>query len=243
MKVTNSLVVTIAVLLSLAFLLALYQLLGLTGVILGLIAVAVLLGAGIFWGRSRVMIGELEVGVVFKQNGNFSRFIDSGYQNINPFWERLEGKISKGSQKAVGNCHMMRTADGMAVSADWAVSFKVDPFEIGAGARPSLSRALPANAPKIVGGKASHAFRHLVEQKTLADLCSKGALKTLEEELAKDLSSRVAGIGVMAIPARDVQLGPFYFQDQLERTFTSIQERTLHTGAGGGWAMRMEKPN
>jgi regulator of protease activity HflC (stomatin/prohibitin superfamily) len=218
----------LAGLVSAVLLFAIYQLLGIAGLLLSLALAIGVLSLWFFRRARRILIGEMEVGVLFKKNGNFSRFINSGYQSINPFTERLESTITKNSQKASGVCPLIRTEEGIPVSVTWAVSYKIDVFTIEEGGRPGLARALPKHSAKMVEGKTVHALRHIIEQKSINDLYARGAIKNLEEEVSQAINERTRGLGLKEITSKDVQLGPIEMPRPVEKALEVAHERHVY---------------
>lgn len=200
-----------------------------------------------------VHIGELEYGVVFFHNGDFSRFLDSGWQTINPLTEKLTDTITKGSQKAQGTSSL-RTRDGIPVDVAWNVSFKIDIINIRPAIAFKMARTLPKSADKLVTGKAVQSLRHIVEQKTVWELYQEDAAKKLEQQLCNQLNARlqlrhkeafsangvasvpprrpdepISGLGPDQIPWYDVQITAIKMPERIEKALEMAQERRLQT--------------
>lgn len=234
-----TLVVVLAVLLAAILLLSLYLFLGLSGLLMVAAVAAVALALLYLFRSAFVLVNEMEFGVIFdKINGNFVRFIDSErhrhldyYHFINPFTERLESKIPKGSQKAIGTLEQVRTKEGIPISVNYVVSFAVDPFKIkpGIGLEPKMARALPKGATNIVGGKTALILKHIIEQKSINELYSADALKTLEAEVREEVIKRTEALGITGISPDNVQIGPVIVPPQVEKALEAAHERKLQT--------------
>jgi regulator of protease activity HflC (stomatin/prohibitin superfamily) len=203
--------------------------------------------------KTYVYIGELEYGVVFFHTGDFSRFLDSGWQTINPLTEKLTGTISKGSQKAQGTSHL-RTKDGVPVEIAWSVSFKIIIENIRPSVAFKMARALPKSADKLVAGKAVQSLRHIIEQKTVWELYQVDAAKELELQLCDQVNARlqlrhkeafsangvapvpprhpdepISGLGPDQIPWYDVQILAIKMPERIEKALEMAHERRLQT--------------
>ena len=259
MKVSASWVITFGLAAAAALLLSLYQLLGWTGPVMLL---AFIFSVAFVYFISRlfiVHINEMEFGVVFFRNGNFSRFLKYGfglhekYHLINPFTERLESTITRGSQKA-HTTTALRTRDGIPVEITWAVSFKIDTANIWEFIDYKMARALPKSAEKLVAGKVIQSLRHIVEQKYVAELYGVDASKKLERELCEQVNARLQlrhvemlsdngvpavpprpegkkneGLGPDDIPWRDVHITAVKMPPDVEKAIEQDHERKLQT--------------
>lgn len=246
-------VVTAVVVLSSFLLLLLFWLLNWVIPALFLALIVLVIFVVLVVSRTYVHIGELEYGVVFFYNGNFSRFLDSGWRTINPLMEKLTGKITKGSQKAQGTSKL-RTRDGIPVDITWSVSFKIDIDKIRPGIAYKMARALPNSAEKLVAGKAIQSLRHIVEQKTIEELYRVDAAKELELQLCDQVNARlqlrhreafsdngvapvpprnpdepISGLGPDNIPWYDVQISAIKMPERIERALEVAHERRLQT--------------
>lgn len=242
-----------------ALLLTLYQLLGWIGpLFLFALIVSVAIVVAVFR-ATYVHIGEMEFGVVFYRNGNFSRFLGFGfglkekYHFINPFTEKLESKITRGSQKARATTSL-RTRDGIPVEISWVVDFKIDTANILKTIDYKMARALPKSAEKMVAGKVIQSLRHIVEQKYVAELYGVDACKKLERELCDQVNARlqlrhveafskngvpvisprpegamITGLGPDDIPWRDVQVTAVKMPPDVEKAIEQDHERKLQT--------------
>ncbi|MCP4424384.1 MAG: hypothetical protein GY803_07835 [Chloroflexi bacterium] len=259
MKVNGSWIIGFGLVAALALLLSIYQIWGWSGPAWLLAIVIGLLVVNFFRSLCIVHINEMEFGVVFYRNGNFSRFLGFGhgprakYHFINPFAERLESKITRGSQKANATTNV-RTRDGVPVDITWAISFKVDTANILEVIDFKLARSLPKAAKNIVGGKAVQSLRHIVEQKYVAELYGVDASKKLERELCDQVNARlqlrhkeafaangvpvvpprpegegISGLGPDEIPWRDVQITAVNLPSDVEKAIEQDYERKLRT--------------
>lgn len=228
MKAYNTWLMVAGGLLLVALLLAMYQGFGIPGIIVTLVIVAAAIVTYVAYGASSVRIGELEYGVIFKRNGDFSRFVGSGRQYINPLVESLEATLPKGSIKASGNNEKMRTAEGIIVTiTSWSVSGKIDPFNLSEGSRSSVGRGLIKNASGMLAGKVVPALRHMIEQKSIDQLYSAGAIRALELELSQMVTERAAGIGFKPIPPNDVQIGSITLPIHVEKMLEMAHEQSI----------------
>jgi hypothetical protein len=190
-----------------------------------------LLGTAIWWlyQRAVVHLNEMEFGVIFTRDDNFSHFLDSGQHYINPFTQRLDAKISKGSQSAHGRTEKVRTKEGIPVTVTWDVSAKIDVDDINPNIKHKMARALPKYASNIVGGKAVHALRHLIEQKKIEELHGEDSIKKLEEELRHDVYRRCKALGFQELSPSDVKLGPIEAPPSVEKALEKAYARRLET--------------
>lgn len=253
MKTVSTWIIVLGVVLSAALLLLLYQLLGWTGTFLWAAFFTALTVVYVIFQETYVRIGELEYGVVFFRNGNFSRFLESGWQTINPMTEQLTDRITKGSQKAQGTTHF-RTKDGVPVDITWAVSFKINIANIREGIELKMARALPKSADKLVAGKVIQSLRHIVEQKSVWELYKVDASKELELQLCDQVNARlqlrhkeafssegvapvparneaepIQGLGPDPIPLYDVQISEIKMPPRIEKALEIAHERRLQT--------------
>jgi hypothetical protein len=181
---------------------------------------------------SRVIVGELEVGTVFtRREGNFVRFLEPkrGPHWIDPFREKVGDPISIGTQSTSGTCEELRTQEGIPLSIDYNVSFSVNPFNALESIHYKMARALPKYAPNMVAGRVKHVLRHLVEQKSIHELYQAGAVKKLEEEVREEVTKRSEVLGVKALSANDMKLGPIRMPAQVEKAIKANYERKLQT--------------
>jgi regulator of protease activity HflC (stomatin/prohibitin superfamily) len=236
-----------------ALLLTLYQLSGWLGPLFLLALVISLAVVTAVFRLTYVHIGELEYGVVFYRNGDFARFLESGWQTINPLREKLTDKITKGSQRAQGTTRF-RTRDGVPVDITWYVSFKINIANIREGIELKMARALPKSADKLVAGKVIQSLRHIVEQKSVWELYQVDASKELELQLCAQINARLqlrhkeafSDNGVAAVPSRnpdepiqglgpdpipwyDVQIVEIKMPPRIEKALEIDHERRLQT--------------
>lgn len=227
MKAYKNWLIAAGVLLGLALILAMYQGFGVSGIIVTLVVSAVALITYAVFGASRIRIGEMEYGVIFKNNGDFSHFVNSGPQYINPLKEHLEATLPKGSIKAGEITEKLRTSDGILVNVKWVVSGKLDPFNLSEGSRPGVTRGLIKGASGMLNGKVVPALRHLIEQKTIDQLYTTGAIQALEKELSEMVTKRAKGIGFKDVPPNDVQIGPITIPAEVEKTLEAAHKRDI----------------
>ena len=258
MKVNISWVIGFSLVAATALLLSIYQIWGWSGPVWLLAVIIGLLVVNFVKSLLFVHINEMEFGVVFFHNGNFSRFLDFGhgpfekYHFINPFTEHLESKITRGSQNARATTKL-RTRDGIPVEISWVVSFKIDTKNIWDFIDYKMARALPKSAEKLVAGKAVQSLRHIVEQKYVAELYGVDAAKILERELCDQVNARlqlrhketlsengvpaipppegrdITGLGPDAIPWRDVHVTAVEMPPTVEKALEQDHERKLQT--------------
>ncbi len=194
-------------------------------------AVLIIWMAFSYFRAAEIIVGELEVGVIFvRRTKNFSRFLSPGTHFINPITEYCSGMISTGTQNASGMLDNLRTVEGIPVSVGYSVSFSVDPFTILPGIEPKMARALPKAASKIVTGKVAHSLRHLIEEKSIVDLYKENAIKELEDEARGIISERSKILGIKPISSSQMKLGPVRMPEQVEDALKMDYERKLQTG-------------
>jgi regulator of protease activity HflC (stomatin/prohibitin superfamily) len=253
MKTSTTWIIIFGIVSVSALLLSLYQLLGWVGpLLLFALAVSVAVVMVVF-SKTYVHIGELEYGVVFYRNGDFARFLESGWQTINPLREKLTDRITKGSQKAHATTSF-RTKDGIPVEITWSVSFKINIANIRESIQYKMARALPKSADKLVAGKAIQSLRHIVEQKSILELYRVDACKELELQLCdqvnarlqlrhkeafssngvaeippKDPNESISGLGPEPIPWFDVQITEIRMPLRIEKALEIAHERRLQT--------------
>lgn len=228
MKAYNTWLMVAVGLLLVALFLAMYQGFGISGIIVTLVIVAAAIIAYVVYSASSIRVGELEYGVIFKRNGDFSRFVGSGRQYINPLMESLEATLPKGSIKASGTNEKMRTAEGITVTiTSWSLSGKIDPFSLNEGSRSSVGRGLIKGASGMLAGKVVPALRHIIEQKSIDQLYSAGAIQSLELELSELVTKRAAGIGFKPIQPNDVQIGTITLPAHVEKMLEMAHEQNI----------------
>jgi len=215
------------------------------------LALALILKAG------TVVVGEMDVAVVFERHtDNFAYFIDakpSGsvtgrpfhkhqqtrlqrflfrrpyYYFINPFEEHVKDWISKRPQTVKGRTESVRTQEGIPLTISWAIGYTIDPLRINPGIEYKLARGLPQFSNNIVSGRVIHSLRHIIEQKTVAELYQKGAIQNLENELRAEVNKRAIGVGINEISATDTKIGPIEVPAQVEKALEAAHERELNT--------------
>lgn len=227
MRAYQNWLIAAGVLLGLALLLAMYQGFGVPGIIVILVVSAAALVTYAVLGASRIRIGEMEYGVIFKNNGDFSHFVNSGPQYINPLKEHLEATLPKGSIKASETTERLRTSDGISVNVKWAVSGKVNPFNLKGDNIPGLTRGFLKSTNGMLSGKVVPALRHLIEQKTIDQLYTNGAIQALEKELSEMVTKRIEGIGFDKLSPNDVQIGPITIPPEVEKTLEAAHKRDI----------------
>lgn len=209
--------------------------------------------------KGLVLLDEMTVGVVFNQrNNNFAYFIDSNVTDesfkfinkyrlsrinkmihkggskyhhfLDPFNERLEDKITRGSYKGDDKTEDLRTREGIPVEIKWRVSFRLDVTKIKPGIEHKMARALPQHAGNMIGGKALHTLRHIVEQMSITELYQEDARKNLEERLRQGLLPKVEIFGVIGIhPNNQVQIESIEMPPQIEKALQAAHQRKLQT--------------
>lgn len=198
------------------------------------IVIGVLVALGVvylFYRFCYIHLNEMEVGVLFDREGNFSRFIDSGHHFINPFKEQLTDKLPKGPQSSKGTAKKIRTSEGVAVDIQWDVSFFIDVRKILPGIEHKMARALPKYAANMVGGRVLHSLRHLVEEMGIEELHTKGSIKQLEEAMRVEVSRRAKNLGILEIDKSDVKLGPIEMPLPVEKALEANYELKLRVEA------------
>ena len=225
--------IIMGILISVLLLVSSYLLLGWIGFVISLIFIGI--GWVYFQRVAFVLINEVEYGVVFnKTNERFVRFLDSStnkhfnyHHFVDPFREKLTGKIPKGTQTSKGITPPLRTKDGIPVEINWAVSFKINIYTMKPGIEHKMARSLPIAAVNMITGRVLHSLRHIIEQKSIDELYGPGAIQSLETEVRHDVYKRSIAIGVQKIPHNDIKLGPIIIPDEVERAIRANHERKL----------------
>jgi regulator of protease activity HflC (stomatin/prohibitin superfamily) len=216
------------------------------------LALALILQAG------TVVVDEMEVAVIFSRHtNNFAYFIDSKpsgpvqgrpfnlhannlihrllyktrpYQHfINPFQDKVQDRISKRPQTAKGATEGLRTKEGIPLKIEWSIGYTMDPLLIRPGLEFKLARGLPQFSNGMISGRVIHSLRHIIEQKSVADLYRLDAMKNLEKEVREEVTRRSQGIGVNDIVASDTKIGPILMPKEVEDALKAAHERELQT--------------
>lgn len=154
---------------------------------------------------------------------------DKYHHFINPFKEKVTGRITKKNQNASGTLQDLRTKEGITVDISWDIGFKIILTQILPGIELKMARALPVAASNMMKGRVTHALRYLIEGKSVWELYRQDALKILEKELREEVSKRSAAIGVAAIDAPDMKLGPIRIPYDVQKAIEAAHERELQT--------------
>lgn len=154
---------------------------------------------------------------------------DKYHHFINPFKETVTGRITKKNQSVNGTLPDLRTKEGITVDVSWDVGFKIILTQILPGIEFKMARALPTSAQNMMKGRVNHALRYLIEEKSVWELYRQDALKILEKQLREDVSKRAAAIGVVAIDATDMKLGPIKIPYEVQKAIEAAHERELQT--------------
>lgn len=185
------------------------------------------LGVIVLYRYAYVHLNEMEVGVIFNREGNFSRFLPPGHHFINPFIEYLDSTMTRGFQTSKSTARQIRTREGIPVDIQWDVSFSVDVQKIMPGIEHKMARALPKFAPNMVGGRVLHSLRHIVENMGIEELHTEGAIQRLEEAVRTEVFRRSAHLGIVEISANDMKLGPITMPRHVENALEANYERHL----------------
>lgn len=196
-------------------------------VALGVTAVAV----AVLLRYTYVHLNEMEVGVIFWRDGNFSRFLQPGFHMINPFLEYQESVITKAPQTASGTDKLFRSKEGIPVTVTWSTSFFIDVTKIKPGLENRLARALPKNAVNMVAGRTKHVLRHIIETKGIEELHGPGTIQSMEQEVRLMISQRMSHLGILEISAPDMKLGPIEMPSHVEAALEAAYERKLTVDA------------
>jgi len=154
---------------------------------------------------------------------------DPYHHFINPLSEIVTGRITKKSFSASGTLEDLRTREGIPVTISFDIDFKVILTRIKPGLELKMARGLPVAASNMVKGRARHALRHIIENKSVADLYRLDAIKTLETELREEVSDRAAVFGVEPIVPNDMKLGPIKIPYDVQKAIEATHERELQT--------------
>ena len=107
--------------------LGVYLIWGLTSFAIFSAFILAFLMLGLFYRFFVVHLNEVEVGVIFKRDGNFSRFLPPKNTYFLQPYEYLSDKMTTGPRKARGTTSMIRTKEGIPITIAWEVSFRIDP--------------------------------------------------------------------------------------------------------------------
>jgi len=206
-----------------------YAAMGWAGVALIL---AFILTAAIIWVSYRyssILLTEMEMGVVFRRNGNFAYFLDSGRHILNPLTHKLVYRMTKGNINTGRFITEARAREGIPVTVDLSVAVQINLFDIREQIAHKLGRALPQHASRMVRGRAEHAIRHMVEQKSVLDLYNQNATRQLEAELLNEVQARTAVYGTKPIKLNDVKIFAIHLPNEVENAIKAAYERQLQT--------------
>lgn len=146
--------------------------------------------------RAVVNVPELQVGVVFRRDGQrFARFLPTGGHWINPLLEQPMPFIPVNPGSASAVCREAQTAGGVPVDVAWTLSYTLDPLHIKPEARPKLARTLPTQSAKIATKHVNNVLRHILSTWTVADLYETGAQRRLERMVRQQTAVRLHDLG------------------------------------------------
>jgi hypothetical protein len=154
---------------------------------------------------------------------------DKYHHFINPFTEKVSGRIHKKSHSTSGTLEDLRTKEGIPVSISYNIGAKIDLTKIKPGLEFKMARALPVAASNMVKGRAIHALRYIVENKSVTDLYGPDAIKALEKEMREDLTERSKIMGVKPLSPNDMKLGPVRIPYDVQKAIEAAHERELQT--------------
>lgn len=196
------------------------------------IILAFALSIAVIWVLYRytfILLTEMEVGVVFRRNGNFAYFLDSGRHFINPLTHQLVDRMTKGNINTGRFTTECRTQEGIPVTVELSVTVQINPFNIIERIAHKLSRALPKHAPRMVRGRVEHAIRHMLENKSVNELYNYNATRQLEAELLNEAQERTRIYGIKPIRSNDVKIFAIHLPDEVEKAIKANYERHLQT--------------
>lgn len=200
--------------------------LGITLILAFALTIAVL---WVFYRYTFILLTEMEAGVLFRRNGNFACFLDSGRHFINPLTHQLVYRMTKGNINTGRFTTVCRTREGIPVSIELSVTVQIILFNIIERIAHKLSRALPQHAPRMVRGRVEHAIRHILEQKPVLALYNQNATKRLEAELLDEVQKRTQIYGTKPIRSNDVKIFAVNLPDEVEKAIKANCERQLQT--------------
>ncbi len=207
----------------------LYAAMGWVGVILMLAFILAAALVWVFYRHAYVLLTEMEMGVVFHRNGNFAYFLDSGRHILNPMTHQLVYRMTKGNINTGRFITEGRAREGIPVTVELSVTVQINLFNIREQIAHKLGRALPQHASRMVRGRAEHAIRHMVEQRSVLDLYNQNATRQLETELLNEVQVRTQIYGTKPIRANDVKIFAIHLPNEVENAIKAAYERQLQT--------------
>lgn len=211
--------------------------------VLFLVLISSILGTGWFWGTAvfatffliltmmkqwtLVTIPEMEVGVVFRRDGNrFARFLAPGHHWMMPLTEKFHSTIPLNPGMVSETCRQVQTKTGLAVDIAWSATYTLDPFQISPALRPKLARTLPKKSAKVAGNHINNVLRHIVGQYSIADLYEAGVQNRLERHIRQQATVRLAQLG---FNISRVMIGAVEMPPQVRTALESALEQRLQT--------------
>ena len=166
-----------------------FQIWGLASVLL-ISAILFVIGAELFKNSFQVFINERDIGIVFKNNGDFDSFIDSGKHYLNPRKRKIKKQLRiKGNKFAAQTT--VRTKDGVLVTVSWETKYDFNRDVLLNGSyedKRSWGYSLLNSPFKKVGGITIDALRQVLEQQQTSELYQtqqeSGLLNQLEAKVS-----------------------------------------------------------
>jgi len=221
-----------------------------------LVALIIFIALGITWFRHHayILVDEMDTAVIFKKStNNFAYFIDSKpsktiatgrpynlhktsflnkrlkdpyHHFINPFKERVEARIPKKPLSVTETTENIRTKKGIPIKISWKINYNIDITLIKNELEPNMSRALPNFHENMMKGNTTQILYHLIEQKSVEELYTAGAIEALEEDLETKIKEKMGKLGFTKI---DPRVGPVRVPMDVEKAIEEAHERELKT--------------
>lgn len=224
---------------------------GLAGFGIGAI---ILLLFEVLGGRSRIIIQEREIGVLFDHRGNFDRLLPPGVYDI---WRKeLKVRLPSHKLRASDRLDNVRTREGIQVSVNWTTEYFIN-TEALLSMQSNINNLNPAAAeeareelrnmvypllnlpPGKVKGLTMGVIKFVLETKKIEELYlfqqngDDGVLKTLEDEITEKVKALLTTMPYTEESGK-VRLGPITMPMEIEKALETAHERKLYTDAVSG---------
>ncbi len=174
-----------------------------------------------------VRVPELETAVVYRTDSEtFARFLAPGHYWIMPFLERIGGSIPTAPGMVTGQCINAETTGGIPLTLEWSLSYKLNPFQITADARPKLARSLQHKAGNIARNHVNNCVRHVIGNYTIETLSQPHTIKRLEREIRQQTAARLAKLG---FEVSRIMLGAIEMPAQVRAALAETYQQQIRT--------------
>lgn len=174
-----------------------------------------------------VTIPEMEVGVVFRRDGDrFVRFLTPGRHWIRPFTQEFRATIPLNPDAASEICHHVQTSNGLGVDIEWSLAYNLEPFQIKANSQAKLARTLPRKSGKLAAKHVNNVLRHIIGQYNIEDLYASGVQSRLERQVRQQVTTRLSKLG---FKISRVMIGAINVPPQVQAALESAHEQRLQT--------------